>query len=252
MQKLLLVIVLGFVLLGCSSSKVKNTPELPKGFVYLSETDPSIIQEIRYAGNHNLLGRPVPGYQAAKCILTRESAQALSQVQSELKKHFMSLKVYDCYRPQKAVNSLVVWAKASKDSKMKKEFYPKIEKSELLKEGWISENSPYSRGSTIDLTVVTLPASKQTEYREKDRLQSCAAPVGKRFRDNSMDFGTGYDCFHPYSKIANSEIGTVPKQNRAMLKSVMEKKGFKNNSDRWWSYTFSKEPFSQAFDFPVQ
>ena len=57
---------------------------LPKGFVYLRDLDPTIVQDIRYAGSHNFVGRPIRGYLAAECILAQPAANALVDVQRKL------------------------------------------------------------------------------------------------------------------------------------------------------------------------
>src|SRR3979490_2566261 len=54
---------------------------LPKGFVYLRDIDPTIVQDIRYAGSRNFVGRPIRGYLAAECILSKTAAKALETVQ---------------------------------------------------------------------------------------------------------------------------------------------------------------------------
>lgn len=253
MRKICLILGLASIL-GCSSGKVQNNSgTLPSGFVYLQDVDPTIIQEMRYHGTHNFLGRPVPGYESPKCILTLEAARALAAVQAELKLYSMSLKVYDCYRPQRAVDSFVTWAKDLDDTKTRKEFYPKVDKSNLFKDGYIAEKSGHSRGSTMDLTIVPLPVPKQAEYRDGQALVECYMPVEKRFKDNTLDFGTGFDCFDPLAHTANAEIGATQKRNRLMLKSMMEKNGFKNLAEEWWHFTLKDEPYpNRFFDFVVR
>lgn len=240
---------------GCSSKQVRpqSNPHLPEGFVYLHEIDPSIIEEMRYYGDHNFVGRPIEGYLSGKCILTREAAQGLAQAQAEIRNFSMTLKVYDCYRPQRAVNDFVSWASRRQDTLMKEEFYPKIDKSTLFSDGYIAERSGHSRGSTIDLTLVPLPVPNQSDYKKGEKLYSCFAPASERFQDNSLDFGTGYDCFDPLSHTANPAVGPLQKRNRLMLKSVLEKFGFKNYENEWWHFTLKNEPFpDQYFDFPVK
>jgi D-alanyl-D-alanine dipeptidase len=240
------------VLAGCSTAS-KQMGVLPEGFVYLQDVAPSILQEMRYAQTHNFVGKPIVGYLAEKCILTQSAAKALASVQTELLQYGMSLKVYECYRPQRAVDSFVAWAKDLNDNKMKKEFFPKVEKMNLFRDGYIAEKSGHSRGSTVDLTVVSLPVSKQEQYHEGQRLRECTLSVTQRFKDNTLDFGTGYDCFDPLSHTANPQLSLHQKQNRLMLKSLMEKNGFKNLAEEWWHYTLRAEPFANRyFDFLVQ
>lgn len=250
------LIFCGSLLLGTLDyrlAKAQTETPLPEGFAYLRDIDPTIIQEMRYFSHHNFVGRPIPGYFASQCILTTEAAKGLALVQADLKEYSMSLKVYDCYRPQKAVDSFVLWAKDISDNKMKKEFYPKVDKSTLFKDGYIAEKSGHSRGSTIDLTVVPLPVPKQAEYRDGEKLKTCYASASQRFKDNSLDFGTGFDCFDPLAHTANPQIDGIQKQRRLMLKSIMEKHGFKNYSEEWWHFTLSKETFpDRYFNFDVR
>lgn len=129
------------------------------------------------------------------CILTRDAADALHRAQQELLTEGYTLKVYDCYRPQRAVNDFVAWAKDLQDQRMKAEFYPRVDKSTLFADGYIAQKSGHSRGSTMDLTVVRLPAEETPHYTPGQPLTDCAAPQLERFPDNTIDMGTGFDCF---------------------------------------------------------
>src|SRR6195256_5901486 len=64
---------------------------LPGGFVYLRDIDPTIVQDIRYAGSNNFVGRPIKGYLAAECILSQPAANALEDVQRKLAEKELSL-----------------------------------------------------------------------------------------------------------------------------------------------------------------
>jgi D-alanyl-D-alanine dipeptidase len=164
----------------------------------------------------------------------------------------MSLKIYDCYRPQRAVDHFVRWAKDIGDMRMKAEFYPDVDKKVLFKDGYIAEKSGHSRGSTVDLTIVRLPVPKQAEYTPGQPLKDCRLPEGKRFKDNGIDMGSGFDCFDPLSHTANPKAGSEQQKNRLLLKSIMEKNGFKNYENEWWHYTLKDEPFPKRyFDFPI-
>jgi D-alanyl-D-alanine dipeptidase len=226
---------------------------MPQGFVYIKEVIPDIQLDIRYFGYHNFLGEKVDGYNAAKCILTKEATEALSGVQKELSQFSLSLKIYDCYRPQRAVNHFVRWAKEIDNTKTKKEFYPGIDKRNLFKDGYIDSKSGHSRGSTIDLTIVPIPLPEQQEYNPGQRLSECYLPASARFRDNSIDMGTGFDCFDELSHTASIDIGTKQKINRLLLKTLMDKYGFRNFDKEWWHYTLRSEPYTDTyFDFPIE
>jgi D-alanyl-D-alanine dipeptidase len=131
--------------------------EMPSRFVYLRDIDPTVLQDIRYAGPRNFTGHPVPGYAAPECVLAREAAEALKAVQTALRAKHLMLKVYDCYRPARAVAAFVAWAKEPDDPQAKAIYYPALPKQELFP-GYIATRSGHSRGATMDLTLVPLEA----------------------------------------------------------------------------------------------
>ena len=227
-----------------------NTPE---GFVDIQKVIPDALLDIRYYGPHNFLGERVDGYMAPKCLLTGVTADALAQVQKELTPFSLSLKIYDCYRPQQAVDHFVRWAKDINNSKTKKEFYPTVDKRNLFKDGYIDSKSGHSRGSTVDLTIVPFPAPRQQDYIPGQKLAECYLPVAKRFGDNTIDMGTGFDCFHELSHTLNKNIGKQQKINRLLLKSLMVKHGFRNYEKEWWHYTLNNEPYPNTyFNFAIE
>jgi zinc D-Ala-D-Ala dipeptidase len=227
--------------------------DLPRGFVDADQVIPGIVLDIRYFSAHNFVGQPIDGYLAPKCVLTRQAAAALMQVQKALEPFSLSLKLYDCYRPQRAVDHFIRWAEDTADTRMKKEFYPTINKNRLFKDGFISRRSGHSRGSTVDLTIVPVPLPPQEGYIDGQTLCGCSLPKKKRFRDNSIDMGTEFDCFHPHSWTDSQGIGPEQRLNRMLLKKVMEKNGFKNYRKEWWHYRLEKEPFPKTyFDFVIK
>jgi zinc D-Ala-D-Ala dipeptidase len=227
--------------------------KISDNFVDIEKIIPGVLMDIRYYGPHNFLGEKVDGYQAPKCYLTNEAAEALFKVQKDLEPFSLTLKIYDCYRPQRAVDHFVRWAKEIENTKTMKEFYPTLDKRNLFKDGYIDSKSGHSRGSTVDLTIVPLPAPPQADYVPGQPLSECYLPVEKRFPDNSIDMGTGFDCFHELSHTENKNIGRQQKINRLLLKSLMEKHGFRNYDKEWWHYTFKNEPYSDTyFDFVIE
>ena len=226
---------------------------VPAGFVDIRKMAPSVILDIRYFGPHNFVGEKVDGYNAPKCFLTEKAAKALSKVQEELNGFSLSLKVYDCYRPQRTVNHFVRWAKDINDTKTKNEFYPTVDKTNLFKDGYIAAKSSHSRGSTVDLTIVPVPVPVQEDYAPGQMLHACFIPFDKRFKDNSIDMGTGFDCFHELSHTANRNVELQQRINRMLLKTLMEKHGFKNLYLEWWHFTLKDEPFPDTyFDFKIE
>jgi D-alanyl-D-alanine dipeptidase len=205
---------------------------LPAGFVYVDEVVPGIQVELRYYSDYNFVGKRVDGYVAPRCILTREATEALKGVQKDLNVFGLGLKVYDGYRPQRSVDHFVRWGKDPGDTRMKKDFYPNVEKSQVFKEGYIAEKSGHSRGSTVDLTIVAL---------------------GAKASDQGLDMGTAFDYFGQQSWPDNAEVGADARAHRMLLKLVMEKHGFKPYDKEWWHFTLKNEPYPETyFDFPVQ
>jgi D-alanyl-D-alanine dipeptidase len=224
----------------------------PADFVDVTEVIPGIALDIRYLGAHNFVGRPIPGYQAPKCLLTRQAAEALEQVQAHLLERDYQLKVYDCYRPQQAVDAFVAWAEDLDDQRMKTEFYPNVDKQHLFRDGYIAARSSHSRGGTVDLTIVPRPAPSQPAFDIEAQV-SCEAPAGQRFADNSVDMGTGFDCFSPLSHTLSPAITGEARDYRLLLKGLMEEAGFKNLDEEWWHFTLRDEPYPNTyFDFPVK
>jgi D-alanyl-D-alanine dipeptidase len=166
---------------------------LPQGFVYLKDIDPTIVQDIRYATPFNFTGASVPGYDAAECVLLREVAMALKAVQDELRAKNLGLKVYDCYRPRRAVRAFVDWVKKP-NSKDDERHYPHTNRADLVKLGYISAVSSHSYGTAVDLTLIALPREPSQAEPGKS-YGSCVAPKAEREPDESLDMGTGFDCF---------------------------------------------------------
>jgi D-alanyl-D-alanine dipeptidase len=224
---------------------------LPGGFVYLRDIDPTIVQDIRYAGSHNFVGRPIRGYLAAECILSVSAANALATVQSKLAAKKLSLIVWDCYRPQRAVDDFFRWSKDRTRTEMKTEFYPRTDKSMLFALGYLATRSAHSRGSTVDLGIVPSDFSSAPPPGPPQALKPCASPKGERFEDGTIDFGTGYDCLDVLANTSNALVGEPARQNRQTLKSYMREAGFRSYAREWWHFQLVNEPFRYGFDFEV-
>ncbi|MCJ7554595.1 MAG: M15 family metallopeptidase [Ignavibacteriaceae bacterium] len=236
---------------SCSSISQTNF-SAPNEFVEITNVIPDIILDLRYSTNHNFLGVPVDGYETDKCLMTKEAAEALLKVQEELKKFSLSLKIYDAFRPQRAVDHFVRWAKDLNDTLTKKEFYPTVNKDRLFIDGYIAEKSGHSRGSTVDLTIVSIPPPFQPKF-DIEKQCKCYESAEKRFKDNSIDMGTGFDCFHPLSHTENKELSAQQRANRMLLRTLMEKYGFRNLAEEWWHFTLRNEPFPNTyFDFEIR
>ncbi|WP_244219010.1 M15 family metallopeptidase [Micromonospora arida] len=259
-------VVLAFAVLlgGCSRPEPRPVPAMPQptpvrptpspspaerlpGFVVLTDLDPRIHADIRYATPHNFVGRPITGYREPLCLLTRQAAEALRRVQDAALTGGHSLKVYDCYRPQPAVDDFVAWSKRPGEQQTKAEFYPDLAKNRLFADGYIGAPTAHSRGSTLDLTLVDEPAASQPPYRVGQPLVACTAPRGQRFADNSIDMGTGFDCFDPRAHTADPRVTPTARDNRRLLQRLMTDAGFVNYDREWWHYSLRDEPYPDTF-----
>jgi D-alanyl-D-alanine dipeptidase len=225
---------------------------LPKGFVYLRDIDPTIVQDIRYAGAHNFVGRPVRGYLAAECILSVSSAHALKTVQRMLADKKLSLIVWDCYRPKRAVDDFAQWSRDPAHAETKAEFYPRTDKAKLFPLGYLARRSAHSRGSTVDLGIVPAAVSSAPPPNSSSSLRPCTLPKGERFEDGTIDLGTGYDCLDVLANTSSTLVSATARHNRQTLKSYMERAGFRPNPREWWHFELINAPFNgEAFDFEV-
>jgi D-alanyl-D-alanine dipeptidase len=201
----------------------------PADFVDATELAPALVVDMRYAGRHNFVGDPIAGYERPVCLLTRAAAHALAGVESDLASDGLGLKVFDCYRPRRAVAHFVRWAQDARDVRSKAEFYPHVDKRDLFMLGYIAAYSGHSRGSTVDLTLV------------------------RRADGAELDMGTPFDFFSTKSSPADTTVGPTPHANRAKLAAAMIHRGFRPYAKEWWHFTLNREPHpNQAFDFPVR
>lgn len=224
----------------------------PDNFVNIRNRIPQIQLDMRYFTEHNFVGRRIEAYQAPVCLLTEPAAQGLERVVAHLLPMGLTLKVYDCYRPQTAVNDFAKWATELDNTKMRTEFYPIVDKNRLFSDGYIAYQSGHSRGSTVDLTIV--PFDSQIPAYDKTRKQvNCTAPVAQRSADNSLDFATGFDCFSPLAHPDYQDVPAQAKANRLLLQTLMVQAGFKPLDTEWWHFTLINEPYPNTyFDFPLK
>ncbi|XP_062514395.1 D-alanyl-D-alanine dipeptidase-like [Corticium candelabrum] len=247
-----LLVCLAISLFGLFSTSALEPPacvDIPHGFVALHLLDANIIMGMRYAHFHNFAGRPIEGYLQPVCILTAQAAKALLAAQKEFMsmKPPFTLKMYDCYRPQMAVDYFMGWAQDLNDTVMKEEFYPTLNKSHLFSLGYIAKRSNHSCGSTFDGTIVPYPPPKQEQYHFGQPLTPCFDPLPKRFEDNSLDMGTGFDCFDPRAHTNSTDITAQQMKNRKLYQSVLEKNGFVNYPGEWWHFTLHDQPYPNTY-----
>jgi D-alanyl-D-alanine dipeptidase len=227
---------------------------LPEPLVYLRDIDASILQDMRYAGSDNFTGRRLPGYEAGECVLLREAAEALARVQQALLPRGLSLKVYDCYRPRRAVRAFVAWVEGAAGGRadpLLKRFHPHIDRRQLIAEGYVAAVSNHSRGDTVDLTLVELPAKSTPPFSRNTVYGACTGPARDRAPDDGVDMGTGFDCFDPLSHTAAFGITPVQARWRRILVEAMARKGFRNYHREWWHFTFVPARAARSFNAPI-
>jgi D-alanyl-D-alanine dipeptidase len=232
------------------TTAVAGETVLPPGFVYLRDVAPAIIQDMKYAGPDNFTGARLPGYDAPECILREPAARALQHVQAELEPQGFSLKVYDCYRPARAVRAMRAWADDGNPEDPTKRFFPRLRKPYLFSLGYIATRSNHSMGNAVDLTQVPLPRMPAADFDPLGNYGACIGPASDRAPDDSIDMGTGFDCFDLRSHTAAADIATEAKRRRALLVNAMERRGFRNYAREWWHFDYSGDG-SGYYDFPI-
>ncbi|WP_456440449.1 M15 family metallopeptidase [Psychroserpens sp.] len=226
-MKLKITIVSILLLLFAVGSQ--ESKELPKGFVYAKNEIPDLNVELRYFTINNFVGDTIDGYKANKLVITKETALALKKVQHDLHEQNLCLKIYDGYRPQRAVNHFMRWAKDLNDTINKQQFYPNVEKRYLFREEYIATRSGHSRGSTLDVTIID------------------------GITNEPLDMGSPYDFFGKESWVNHDHLTEKQKANRQLLQEVMLKHNFRNYAKEWWHFTLRWEPFPKTyFDFEIE
>ncbi len=209
-------------------SALQHHAEIPDNFVHLREVIRDIVEDVRYYSADNFVGERIPGYEHSRLILTLEAALALRKVQHELAYAGLALKVFDAYRPQRAVDFFGSWAADLNDTRMQARFYPRVHKQELFPQGYLVHQSSHSRGSTVDLTLID-------------------AITG-----NELDMGTEFDFFDLKSWPASTEVAAAPRANRLLLRAMMTAAGFAGVEAEWWHFTLLQEPYpDRYFDFVI-
>ena len=241
---------IAIALLAAAAVSQANAQALPGGFVYLRDVDPTIIQDIRYAGSNNFVGRPLAGYAAGECVVKRPVALALKNIQQELAKQKLSLKMFDCYRPARAVADMVAWSRNGRETAAERRYNPAFRKADLFRLGYIATHSGHSTGSALDLTLVDLDADNSAGFDPTKPYADCTAPADARAPEGSVDMGTGYDCSDVKSHTAARSITPAQRRWRNMLTAAMARQGFVNYSKEWWHFSLPGAG-GQAYDFPI-
>ncbi|GAB5526582.1 MAG: D-Ala-D-Ala dipeptidase VanX-Sc [Roseivirga sp.] len=214
------------IAISCGSKTAQTDHE---GFVQIHEVIPNVIYDIRYFSSDNFVGARVDGYLKPTAYISREAAESLKKVQDMLNEEGLGLKVFDAYRPQKAVDHFVRWGAVVSDTLTKQKYYPEINKARVFELGYVAKRSGHTRGSTIDLTIINLETKEE------------------------LDMGSPWDFFGPVSHHDTNLVGEEHTANRNKLRSLMLQYGFKEYANEWWHYTLKNEPYPDTyFDFNVE
>ncbi|NVO14657.1 MAG: M15 family metallopeptidase [Rhodoplanes sp.] len=245
-----MIAALGIVLVAQTATARPYDAALPAALVRLRDVAPEILQDMRYAGPFNFTGARVPGYRAPECILWRPAAEALARAQARLAADGLRLKVYDCYRPARAVRAFAAWSKAPGRDEMKPVFYPALEKSRLFALGYIASRSKHSLGIAVDVGLVR---AGEPDLPTPQRAGACDGPFDGRARESSLDLGTAFDCFSATSATADRGISVDARANRDRLVRALAAEGFSNYDREWWHFEFRGPGApTEPFDVPVE
>ncbi len=245
-MKTLIIILLTF-----STSQIFAWEEKPAYFVDVKKEIPTVSIEMRYATYYNFMGKIIPGYTSNKCYLHNAVVKKLKQVQKDLNSKGLSLKIYDCYRPQQAVDTFYKWAMNDSKATHKLSFHPNISKSTLFKNNYLAKKSKHSKGIAVDLTIIKIKNSPSIIFYDspqKDCTKSSKWPKG----ENSIEMGTTFDCLDPLSNTESPYISTEALTNRRLLKKYMSKHGFRNYSKEWWHYTLPSVKVTKYYNFEIK
>ena len=221
-----LIAIAGMIFLSPAKDE---RPSLRQGFVDLQEYLPTLVVDLRYAGKDNFVGKRIDGYEAKRGVASLQTAEAMKKVQADLVVYGLGLKVFDAYRPQRAVNHFVRWAGDLTETSTKARYYPNVLKKDLIPEDYIAPKSGHSRGSAVDVTLIDLDSKAE------------------------LDMGSGFAHFGPKSHSENSELSKGQRANRLLLRTLMERHGFNHYPKEWWHFSLTNEPFPETyFDFPIR
>lgn len=112
-----------------------------KQLINLQEFVPGLKLDIRYATSNNFTGEKI--YNLPRAYARRPVAQALKNIQAELKEQGLGIKIFDAYRPYKAT---VKFYEVYKDTTYVASPY---------------KGSRHNRGCALDLTLVELKTGKE-------------------------------------------------------------------------------------------
>ncbi|MCI4663849.1 MAG: hypothetical protein MRY74_03920 [Neomegalonema sp.] len=224
--------------LGCGAAEAQ--------LVALERVDPTIQQAMLYATPHNFTGRPAPGYRDRVCLLTLKTACALARAQRRVRRIGLSLVVFDCYRPRRAVAAFVRWSrrKGVDATPSARRYAPKLRARDLIAKGYLAARSGHSRGHTVDVGLAPIGAQLQLQH-----LGGCRPD--RATLAGVVDMGGGFDCLDPRSGARAKGLTPLQRRRRAQLRHAMTRAGFRPYWREWWHYSYPDGDSGVAFDLPV-
>ena len=171
--------------------------DCPKDFVDLKAVLPQIERVMAYAGPSNFTGAPLPGYSGTRAWIHESCLESLQAIVLEFEEQGLRLRLFDAYRPRRAVAAMMSWA-ASTGQK------------HLIEEGYLSANSRHSKGCAIDVTLVS------------------------RTSGEPLDMGSQWDAFCVESHSSWGE--GVVRTNRALLREPFVRHGWRAAQTEWWHF----------------
>lgn len=248
-RTLLLLTAVCALMLSCRKQNNLRPEEDSSNFVNITDVIPDVILEIRYHSTYNFVGARIDGYEQPVALLTREAADSLKAVNSDALALGYRLKIYDAYRPQKAVDHFVRWAEDVADTCMKQYFYPMLDKSVLFEQGYIYARSGHTRGSTVDLTLFDMQTGKEVD------MGGTFDWFGIESHPDWCGPNADTKLYPEIGKYTGDGTGLTEQQfnNRMLLRSLMLRHGFNPIDSEWWHFTLNNEPYPDTyFEFPVK
>ena len=263
MKQITFTLLAAVVLLFVSCNKQEEHPrELDSSlFVNITDVVPDAILEIRYYSTYNFVGTRIDGYEQPVALLLKEAADSLKAVSDDVIAQGYRLKIYDAYRPQKAVDHFVRWSQNPADTCMKRYFYPMYDKPYLFANDYIMAKSGHTRGATVDLTLFDMATEKELDmggtfdwFGEESHPDFCGNPeTGEYLGTQTASLREGAndktaDKLSAYQPITEQQF-----RNRMILRNAMLRHGFKPLDSEWWHFTLKNEPYPDTyFEFPVE
>ena len=170
----------------------------PEDFVSVTDWIPGIHTELRYASDNNFTHQVI--YSFSDAYLRYGTVQKLASAQESLETAGYSLLIWDAFRPVSAQFKL--W-----------EICPDPAYVANPEKGY----SSHSRGSTVDITLVTLDG-------------------------DPVEMPTDFDDFTAMADRDYSDVSEEAAANAGLLEEAMTAAGFKPYSAEWWHYS-DTEPY---------